>query len=70
MLITELGNSIKARRKTLGITQVHLADLAGVNSNTIIRIENGKINPSIEVINSIVDVLGMEITLSIKKHNT
>ncbi|MFT6244487.1 MAG: y4mF family transcriptional regulator [Salibacteraceae bacterium] len=70
MLITELGKSIKARRKTLGITQVHLADLAGVNSNTIIRIENGKINPSIEVINSIVDVLGMEITLSIKKHNT
>ena len=70
MLITELGNSIKARRKTLKITQVHLADLAGVNSNTIIRIENGKINPSIEVINSIVDVLGMEITLSIKKHNT
>ncbi|MFT6923357.1 MAG: y4mF family transcriptional regulator [Crocinitomicaceae bacterium] len=70
MLITELGNSIKARRKTLGITQVHLADLAGVNSNTIIRIENGKINPSIEIINSIVDVLGMEITLSIKKHNT
>lgn len=69
MLITELGNSIKTRRKTLKITQVHLADLAGVNINTIIRIENGKINPSIEVINAIVDVLGMEITLSIKKHD-
>jgi len=69
MLIAELGNSIKARRKTLGITQVHLADLAGVNIDTIIRIENGKINPSIEVVNAIVDVLGMEITLTIKKHN-
>lgn len=69
MLITELGNSIKTRRKTLKITQVHLADLAGVNINTIIRIENGKINPSIEVINAIVDVLGMEITLSIKNHD-
>ena len=67
MVISELGNTIKDRRKTLGITQVHLAELAGVNSNTIIRIEKGKINPSVVVINSIADVLGMELTLSVKK---
>ena len=59
MLISELGNSIRARRKTLGITQEDLADLAGVNINTVIRIEKGKINPSIEVVSAIVDVLGM-----------
>ncbi|MCK5344166.1 MAG: helix-turn-helix transcriptional regulator [Candidatus Heimdallarchaeota archaeon] len=63
----ELGIKIKGRRKTLGITQKHLAELAGVNPNTIIRIENGKINPTIEVVNSIADVLGMELTISIKK---
>lgn len=67
MLIEELGNKIKGRRKTLGITQKHLAELAGVNPNTIIRIENGKINPTIEVVNSIADVLGMELTISVKK---
>lgn len=67
MLIQELGEKIKGRRKTLGITQKHLAELAGVNPNTIIRIENGKINPTIEVVNSIADVLGMELTISVKK---
>ncbi len=67
MLISELGNSIRARRKTLGITQEDLADLAGVNINTVIRIEKGKINPSIEVVSAIVDVLGMELILQIKK---
>jgi y4mF family transcriptional regulator len=67
MLIMELGNTVKARRKILGITQAHLAALAGVNTNTIIRIENGKINPTIQVINSIADVLGMELTLTVKK---
>ena len=67
MLIEELGNKIKGRRKTLGITQKHLAELAGVNPNTIIRIENGKINPTIEVVNSIANVLGMELTISVKK---
>ena len=67
MLIEELGGKIKGRRKTLGITQKHLAELAGVNPNTIIRIENGKINPTIEVVNSVADVLGMELTISVKK---
>jgi y4mF family transcriptional regulator len=67
MLISELGNSIRARRKTLEITQEDLADLAGVNINTVIRIEKGKINPSIEVVSAIVDVLGMELILQIKK---
>ena len=67
MLITELGKIIKERRKTLGITQVHLAELAGLNPNTIIRIEKGKINPGIGVINNIADILGMELTLAVKK---
>ncbi len=67
MLIKELGNIIKERRKLLGITQQDLADLAGVNINTVIRIEGNKINPSIEVIHSIVEILGMELKLEVKK---
>jgi y4mF family transcriptional regulator len=68
MLIKEIGNTIKERRKILGITQAHLAELAEVNINTVIRIENGKINPTVNVVNSIADVLGMELTLSVKKN--
>lgn len=68
MLIEELGNTIKERRKLLGITQQDLADLADVNINTVIRIEGNKINPSIEVINSIAQILGMELKLEVKKN--
>ncbi|MEO9531018.1 MAG: helix-turn-helix domain-containing protein [Crocinitomicaceae bacterium] len=68
MLIKELGNTIKERRKLLGITQQDLADLADVNINTVIRIEGNKINPSIEVINSIAQILGMELKLEVKKN--
>ena len=67
MLIQKLGKTIRERRKTLGITQVHLAELAEVNPNTIIRIENGKINPTIQVIDRIAEILGMELSLSVKK---
>ena len=67
MLITELGNTVKQRRKVLQITQAHLAELAGVNVNTVIRIERGLINPTLEVMNAIADVLGMEIGITIKQ---
>ena len=69
MFIKELGNTIKERRKTLRITQAHLAELAGVNVNTIIRIENGRINPTIGIVNRIAEILGMEFTLDVKKIN-
>lgn len=67
MLISQSGNIIKKRRKLLGITQQDLADLAGVNINTVIRIEGNKINPSIEVVDSIAEILGMELKLEVKK---
>lgn len=69
MLIQEVGNTIKERRKTLGITQTHLAELAEVNVNTIIRIENDKISPTIEVLNKIAEVLGLELSLDVKRTN-
>lgn len=67
MLISEIGTTLKERRKLLGITQKHLAELADVNINTVARIEKGTINPGIEVVNTIAEVLGMELTMSIKK---
>jgi y4mF family transcriptional regulator len=60
---------IKQRRLLLGITQQDLADFSGVSLRTIREIEAGKANPSIETLNSIVDVLGLEIDLKIKNSN-
>jgi len=67
MLAKELGVMIKQRRKELGITQPDLAELAKVGLNTLYTLEKGKGNPSLEVINKLTEVLGMELKLEIKK---
>lgn len=67
MLATELGAQIKNRRKILGITQPDLSEIAGISTNTLYKIETGQANPSIDIINKILDVLGMELKLEIKR---
>lgn len=67
MLVTQLGLTIKTRRKELGITQPHLAELAQISTNTLYKIERGQANPSLEIIIKIADVLGMELNLVVKK---
>ncbi|MEN9942652.1 MAG: hypothetical protein RLZZ91_653 [Bacteroidota bacterium] len=67
MLVLHLGEAIKIRRKELGITQPHLADLAQISINTLYKLENGMGNPSIDVLNKLAEVLGMELTFQVKK---
>jgi y4mF family transcriptional regulator len=67
MLVSEIGEKIKERRDTLGITQPDLAEMAGVNINTIYNIESGRGNPTLSKLNSILNILGMEITLTVKR---
>jgi y4mF family transcriptional regulator len=64
---SEIGQAVKNRRKNLGITQPHLAELAGVSVNTLYKIERGEANPTLEVVAKLADVLGMELTLTVKK---
>lgn len=67
MSVSEIGQAVKNRRKTLGVTQPHLAELAGVSVNTLYKIERGEANPTLEVVAKLADVLGMELTLTVKK---
>lgn len=67
MLLKSLGETIRKRRKDLSITQPHLAELAEISTNTLYKLERGQGNPSLEVINKLADVLGMELTLEVKK---
>jgi y4mF family transcriptional regulator len=66
MLVKTLGEIIKNRRKELSITQPHLAELAKVSTNTLYKLERGQGNPSLDVLNKLVEVLGMELTLEVK----
>lgn len=67
MLVSELGQQIKARRKVLRITQPDLSEMAGISINTLYKIERGQANPTVKVINKLTDILGMELKLEIKK---
>ncbi|MBW6483495.1 MAG: helix-turn-helix domain-containing protein [Vicingaceae bacterium] len=67
MLIKNLGETIKNRRKELNIIQPHLAELAKISINTLYKLERGQGNPSLDVLNKLAEVLGMELTLEVKK---
>jgi y4mF family transcriptional regulator len=66
MLVKQLGEIIRNRRKELSITQPHLAEIAQISTNTLYKLERGQGNPSLEVLNKLADVLGMELTLEVK----
>jgi y4mF family transcriptional regulator len=67
MGIKELGRTLKQRRKDLGITQPHLAEIAGISKNTLYKLERGESNPSWEIVLKLMDVLGLSLQLDIKK---
>lgn len=66
MLVNSIGETVKNRRKELGITQPHLAELAKVSTNTLYKLERGQGNPSLVVLNNLAEVLGMELVMNVK----
>ena len=68
MLASTIGQTIKQRRKELGITQPDLSELAGVSKNTLYQLERGQGNPSLDIITKLAEVLGMELKLEVKKN--
>lgn len=67
MLFITIGQQLKERRKTLGITQSELADMAGVSKNTLYKIETGQANPTLIILGQLAEILGMELKLEVKK---
>jgi len=67
MLVKSLGKTIRNRRNALKITQPDLASLAKISVNTLYKIERGKANPTIDIIEKITNVLGLELKLETRK---
>ena len=63
----ELAKQMITRRDILGITQEQLADLSQVGMKTIYKLEQGIGNPSINTVEKVLDVLGLELTIKLKK---
>lgn len=58
---------MKSRRKTFGLSQQDLAEMSGVSLATIKDIERGKGNPSLNTVQKILDILGMEILYEVRQ---
>jgi len=67
MLVRQIGETIKSRRKELGITQPHLAELAGVSTNTLYKLERGQSNPTLDILCKLTEVLGLELSIDVPK---
>ncbi len=68
-IMKKTGNIIKERRKALSITQQELAELAGIGINTLTKIERGEANPSFDILNRVLDTLGLEMDIKVKSNN-
>lgn len=63
----EFYSIIKERRMLLGLTQQDLADYTGLSLRIIKSIEADKGNPTVNTLNKIADVLGLEIIIKVKE---
>jgi transcriptional regulator with XRE-family HTH domain len=65
----EIIKIIKERKDILGINQEYLAELSEIGIATLKRFESGKGNITLNNLQKIADVLGIELRLEIKKSN-
>ncbi|WP_205685619.1 helix-turn-helix domain-containing protein [Flavipsychrobacter stenotrophus] len=63
----EIGNLIRQRRDHLTLKQEDVAEMAGISSKFIYLIEQGKGNASLDTLQKIFEVLGLEIIVDIKR---
>jgi transcriptional regulator with XRE-family HTH domain len=67
MTTKQIAETIKSRRQFLNLRQEDLAEMSGIATKTIHLIESGSGNPSAETLEKLATVLGMELTLQVKK---
>jgi transcriptional regulator with XRE-family HTH domain len=62
----QIGKLIQERRDYLNLTQKDVAEMAGITFKSISEIELGIRNPTVNTLISVLDVLGLELTVHIK----
>ena len=63
------GKLIKERRAVLGLTQQDLSDYTELSLRIIKSVESEKGNPSLKTLETIADVLGLELVMSVRIMN-
>jgi len=66
MTVREIGQLIKERRKMYNLSTIELADNAGVSLTLLKQVESGNRNPTLDSLNAILDVIGLELNIDEK----
>jgi HTH-type transcriptional regulator / antitoxin HipB len=61
----DLAKLVRSRRKELGLTQVELAELAGVSSRFVFDLENAKPSVAMDRVRAVTRTLGLTITMQV-----
>ena len=61
----DLARQVLDLRLKRGWTQEELAERAGTKQANISRLENARLNPSVDMLQRVADALGVELTLSL-----
>lgn len=61
---SNLGRTIAARRKDLGVTQEDLAALTGLSARSIGQLELGQTNPRLSSLLAVLNALGLGLTIT------
>lgn len=65
-----IGQGIARRRAVLGVAQAEVAELAGISVHSLVNLESEKGNPTLKSLMAVCDVLGLELSLSVKGVST
>lgn len=63
----KIYSSFAEAREARNISQIELSRRSGVIQADISRIENGKANPTMNVLNRLADALGMKMNISLEE---
>ena len=66
MHLRKITETLKKRRKLLGLTQVQFAELSGVSLRAVKAFERGKSNPTFKTLTKLAEVMDMELNLEVK----
>jgi len=64
----QIGKSIKDKRKSLHLTQNDVSKKTGVHKTTISEIENGRFTGSFDILERVIDAIGLQFIIAEKDH--
>ncbi|HET6240920.1 MAG TPA: helix-turn-helix transcriptional regulator [Arthrobacter sp.] len=59
-----LASEVRSRRRSLGLTQQDLADMAGVSERFVRFVEQGKPSVQLDSLTAVIETLGLELRLA------